>query len=154
MHSQPTNVADHYLHHCRYSVMRNCWETQTELRPSFSELVTRLSSHLGVMADYLDFSTPAGDFPATVNTVVDPFESDANKSAETVEHSVDSSSIDRSIEQPEAAIDKMVVDSAAGCLKTATFESSTMAEDCSVISKSAEDAGIKPGAETEDLSLL
>ena len=38
--------------------MKNCWKNKTELRPSFAELVTSLSSQLLVLADYMNlFST-------------------------------------------------------------------------------------------------
>ena len=36
--------------------MSCCWADNPELRPSFSELVTEISSQLLLMADYMDFS--------------------------------------------------------------------------------------------------
>ncbi len=36
--------------------MSRCWAGNPELRPSFSELVTEISSQLLLMADYMDFS--------------------------------------------------------------------------------------------------
>ena len=41
---------------CSYGLMMKCWNEDAELRPTFSELVAQLSTQLGVMADYLDFS--------------------------------------------------------------------------------------------------
>ena len=124
--------------------MRDCWETQPELRPSFSELVTRLSSHLDAMAGYLDFSMSAGDFSVIPERVVDPFESDAAESAMVAgetEDATDSSVpgiIGSSKEATEDAIDTTV---AVGSFKTACSESSAGGEDCSVVPKSAADAG-------------
>ncbi len=36
--------------------MSRCWAGNPESRPSFSELVTEISSQLLLMADYMDFS--------------------------------------------------------------------------------------------------
>lgn len=41
--------------------MKRCWDAKADVRPSFAELVTQLSSQLGVIADYLDFSAPGQD---------------------------------------------------------------------------------------------
>ena len=125
--------------------MRDCWETRPELRPSFSELVTRLSSHLDAMADYLDFSMSAGDFSVIPGRVVDPFESDAAAEPAIVagetEDATDSSVhgiIGSSKEATEDAIDTTV---AVGSFKIACSESPAGGEDCSVVPKSAADAG-------------
>ena len=149
--------------------MRDCWETQPELRPSFSELVTRLSSHLVVMADYLDFSLSAGDFSVIANGAVDTFESTAIESAmiaEEPETEMDSPVViisnkraesDAAMDSQSAIIEAhsssgtedglVVVDSA---YKTATFDVTAEAEECSVILENAADAGaIESGVETE-----
>ena len=39
--------------------MMRCWEANPEVRPTFIELVANVSSQLGDMADYLDFSAPS-----------------------------------------------------------------------------------------------
>ncbi len=43
---------------CSYHLMMKCWNARAELRPSFAEVASQLSTELGVMADYLDFSAP------------------------------------------------------------------------------------------------
>ena len=152
--------------------MRDCWETQPELRPSFSELVTRLSSHLDAMAGYLDFSTSAGDFSVIANGAVDTFESAAIKStiAEESEIAVDSPVVIISNKRAEsdAAMDSqsevssvtsgtsgtVVVNIEVGCFKTATLESNVTAEaeDCPVIFENAADAGsIESRAEMKEV---
>ena len=37
--------------------MQSCWETDPQQRPTFSQLVTRITSVLSLLADYLDVST-------------------------------------------------------------------------------------------------
>ena len=48
--------------HCvctiRYDVMKECWERQSWKRPSFSQLVTVISTSLEGMAGYLDLNSP------------------------------------------------------------------------------------------------
>ena len=46
--------------------MMNCWETQPEKRPSFSDLVRILSSSLVVMAEYMDLS------PSSMTGLISP----------------------------------------------------------------------------------
>ena len=41
----------------RYNVLLNCWELESDKRPSFSELVDSLSKLLQAMAGYMDFSS-------------------------------------------------------------------------------------------------
>lgn len=38
--------------------MLRCWVSGADARPPFAELVTQLSSQLGDIADYFDFSAP------------------------------------------------------------------------------------------------
>ena len=38
---------------CRYTIMKSCWEEDPIDRPSFSELVKKLTADLSSMADYL-----------------------------------------------------------------------------------------------------
>ena len=43
---------------CSYSnVMKSCWQEQPEERPTFSELVTIISTTLVGMVDYLDLNS-------------------------------------------------------------------------------------------------
>ena len=48
--------------------MKDCWKNKTELRPSFSELVTSLSSQLLALADYMDFTSTPEVVVEVVNT--------------------------------------------------------------------------------------
>ena len=84
--------------------MRDCWETQPELRPSFSELVTHLSSHLDGMAGYLDFSTytSAGDFTMIANRAVNTIESTAVESASVGKDGAESDAEYAAIEESSA----------------------------------------------------
>ena len=43
-------------HNFRFEFMMSCWESKDTLRPSFSEIVTYLSSHLEYTSDYLDLT--------------------------------------------------------------------------------------------------
>ena len=158
--------------------MKDCWETQPELRPSFSELVTHLSSHLDAIADYLDFFASAGKLSVIENRAVNTIESTAIKSAIAEESviAVDSPVVivsnkraesDVAMDSQSAIIEEtsvitsstsgtedglVVVNSAVGRFKTATLESSNAAEDCSVIFENAADAGaIESRAETEEV---
>ena len=149
-------------------MIRDCWETQPELRPSFSELVTRLSSHLDGMADYLDFSTSANRAVDTVKStaiefaiaeesviaVDPPVVITSNKRAES-DAAMDSQSEEASVITSGTSGTKdglAVVNSGVGCFKTATLESSGAAEDCSVFFENAADAGsIESRAETEEV---
>ena len=36
--------------------MLDCWAIKPELRPPFADLVSRLSSQLIILSDYMDFS--------------------------------------------------------------------------------------------------
>ena len=38
---------------CRYSFIKDCWALDSEIRPTFASLVTRLSSFLESMASYV-----------------------------------------------------------------------------------------------------
>ena len=154
--------------------MRDCWETQPELRPSYSELVTHLSSHLDGMAGYLDFSTytSAGDFTMIANRAVNTIESTAIESVIAVDSPIviisnKRAESDAAMDSQSAIIEEtsvitsstsgtedglVVVNSAVGRFKTATLESSNAAEDCSVIFENAADAGaIESRAETEEV---
>ena len=42
---------------CRYEVMRSCWDADPKKRPTFSQLVTNITSSLNSLSDYLDVST-------------------------------------------------------------------------------------------------
>ncbi len=46
----------------RYAIMMICWDCRSDLRPSFSQLVRRISSLLESMADYIDFLTISNHF--------------------------------------------------------------------------------------------
>ncbi len=46
--------------------MINCWETQPEKRPLFSDLVQVLTSRLVVMAEYMDLS------PSSIDQLLSP----------------------------------------------------------------------------------
>ena len=48
--------------------MKDCWKNKPELRPSFSELLTSLSSQLLVVADYMDFSSTLEVVVEVINT--------------------------------------------------------------------------------------
>ena len=82
--------------------MRDCWETKPELRPSFSELITRLSSHLDGMAGYLDFSTSAGAFTVIANRAVNTIESTAVESASVGKDGAESDAEYAAIEESSA----------------------------------------------------
>ena len=45
-----------YLFCFRFDIMGSCWNALPEKRPTFSELVTVISSHLEEMAGYLDLT--------------------------------------------------------------------------------------------------
>ena len=42
---------------CRYEVIQSCWDIDSQQRPTFSRLVTTITSILDPLADYLDVST-------------------------------------------------------------------------------------------------
>ena len=42
---------------CRYEVMLSCWDADPEQRPTFTQLVTTITSVLDPLADYLDVTT-------------------------------------------------------------------------------------------------
>ena len=46
---------------CSYSVMQNCWESDPEKRPQFSELVTTISRILEAAAGYLELAMSLQD---------------------------------------------------------------------------------------------
>ena len=41
----------------RYEVMLSCWDADPEQRPTFTQLVTTITSVLDPLADYLDVTT-------------------------------------------------------------------------------------------------
>lgn len=45
----------------RYSVMLECWQKEAKIRPSFAEIVGKLTSHLADKAGYLDCTVLAND---------------------------------------------------------------------------------------------
>ena len=45
------------LLYCRYDIMKKCWQEEPEQRPTFSELVTVISTSLEGMSVYLDLTT-------------------------------------------------------------------------------------------------
>ena len=49
----------------RYEVMRSCWDADPKQRPTFSQLVTTITSILNSLADYLEVSTFATEEQAT-----------------------------------------------------------------------------------------
>ena len=112
--------------------MRDCWETQPELRPSFSELVTRLSSHLDGMAGYLDFFTSAGNF-YEIAVESESASVGKNGAESDAEYAVieESSALTCSTTGTEATL--TAVSNTVGLFKTPTLESSNViadAEDC------------------------
>lgn len=54
--------------------MQSCWEADPQQRPTFSQLVTRITSVLSLLADYLDVST----------FVTEEWEKEANVTESTV----------------------------------------------------------------------
>ena len=42
---------------CRFAIMKNCWEYNPVLRPTFSNLVENIGKELELMSDYLYVST-------------------------------------------------------------------------------------------------
>jgi hypothetical protein len=47
----------------RYDAMKTCWEMVPDHRPTFAEVVTLLSAHLGLMAGYIQISGPFSPHP-------------------------------------------------------------------------------------------
>ena len=70
------SVASSYRHfsaskwfQCRYDVMKRCWQEEPEHRPTFSEMVTVISTSLEGMSGYLDLTTqPLAPAPSQDNT--------------------------------------------------------------------------------------
>ena len=50
---------------CRYEMMRSCWDADPEQRPTFSQLVTTITSVLNSLADYLEVTTFVTEEQAT-----------------------------------------------------------------------------------------
>ena len=50
---------------CRYEVMRSCWDADPKQRPTFSQLVTTITSVLNSLADYLEVTTFVTEEQAT-----------------------------------------------------------------------------------------
>lgn len=47
------NVFPHFFF--RYNIVSSCWESDAELRPFFSELVSKFTVSLSTVADYFNF---------------------------------------------------------------------------------------------------
>ena len=50
---------------CRYKVMRSCWDVDPKQRPTFSQLVTTITSVLNSLEDYLEVTTFVTEEQAT-----------------------------------------------------------------------------------------
>ena len=65
----------HNVLHCRYSLMRHCWETDPEDRPTFSDIVSSLSVSLEGLVGYIDigaFGVKAEPKPLDLETSEQP----------------------------------------------------------------------------------
>ena len=45
------------IYACRFEILKNCWEYNPVLRPTFSNLVENIGKELEMMSDYLYVST-------------------------------------------------------------------------------------------------
>ena len=54
----------------RYSIVLECWNSEPEKRPNFSELATDICGTLEDMAGYLDLTTPSATNEMTAETEI------------------------------------------------------------------------------------
>ena len=67
---------------CRYEVLLSCWDADPEQRPTFTQLVTTITSVLDPLADYLDVTTfVTGEEQETETTIMETQVVESDKEA-------------------------------------------------------------------------